>query len=502
MPLLTTHSWRIRRGLSSASVVLGLTCLPALAMPITTQGSGPYYRLVLPSQVHASSKHTDLRDLQVRNAAVLPVPFAWISGELQASDITSTKAAIYPVPQTENAESSSASRLGLQLAPDGSIRLAAPSKGTGHPAMQWIVDTHKIKDAMVQLRLELAPSAAGLFTVKVESSNDLAQWRSVSAQAQIARLKTAGSQIERLELELPSVRAKYLRISTESGSQSLPLVGVKVDSVRRAEAIPPLEWSDAITPTRCELSFCDYILPRNVPLSSVRVALSQSNTLSPVSIIGLRPVGSAATASRHRHTNPLRLLRHKNSGASQPSNTASESQTLLASTVLYRLNAASGKTTGELLSPDIALDGDTFTALRISSASTIQLLGTPAPTIRAGSYPRSLVFLAQGTAPFHLVWLEPISKNFALPLETLIPNYKRGMAVEADAASVVMPPTTAAKAQVQPSPVAATPPVADKKPWLWAMLGLALVLLSGMAYSLFRSFKTKEASESTPNSTK
>jgi Protein of unknown function (DUF3999) len=471
----------------------------ASPLPITAPGNGPYHRLAIPSSANAASQYADLRDLQVQNAAGLLVPFAWISGEVLPSEMMSTRAPVHAVPQAKEGAGGDIP-IGLKLGADGSVRLAVPAPQSGNRAavQQWIVDTHKVSGAMVQLTLSLAPSASGLFTVNVESSNDLAQWRYVSSQVQIARLKAGGSLIERLELELPSVRAKYLRISTEAGAPSLPLTGVMVDSVLRADAIAQIEWSSPIAATRCEATYCEYPLPRNVPLSSLRIALSQTNTLSPVTITGLRPSAPASSAHlqhshQYRQTNPLHLLRHKSRDTTPAPTTQTEDQAQLASTVLYRLSAAKG----EAVSLDIALDGDTYTSLRIKVASNVQLLGTPAPSIQIGSYSRSLVFLAQGAGPFRVVWLDPKDKTFALPLNTLIPNYKTGQVIEADKASIRQdsaPPDVKAASPAAQAVSAQSKPAdaGSNKLWLWGMLGLALTLLSGMVYSLFRSFNNKE----------
>ncbi len=78
------------------------------------------------------------------------------------------------------------------------------------------------------------------------------------------------------------------------------------------------------------------------------------------------------------------------------------------------------------------------------------------------------------------------------PLGTLIPDYTPGQAVLADPASVVL-----AAAATQPPSVAvdgAKGTTADpRKPWLWFALLLGLLLLAGMAWSLFQSFQKRSS---------
>jgi hypothetical protein len=195
--------------------------------------------------------------------------------------------------------------------------------------------------------------------------------------------------------------------------------------------------------------------------------------------------------------NPLYALRHRQRQPVQRSALADE--TPLVDTVVYRLAQAGG----EARSPVLALDGAVHARLRLRTSGPMSVLGATPPTISVGAVPRTLVFLAQGAAPFSLAWrsapeaagtVEGAEPGAPLALSTLIPGYAADKPVAADGASVALPLMSVAAAvapavQAQSAPMQAS----SRKWWLWGALGAGLLLLAGMAWSLFASLrKAKE----------
>ena len=119
-----------------------------------------------------------------------------------------------------------------------------------------------------------------------------------------------------------------------------------------------------------------------------------------------------------------------------------------------------------------------------------------------GAVPRTLVFLAQGAAPFSLAWrsapeavgtLEGAEPGAPLALSTLIPGYAADKPVSADDASVELPLMSVAAAVAPAAQVPAAPvQESSRKWWLWGALGAGLLLLAGMAWSLFASLRKEK----------
>jgi hypothetical protein len=473
--------WRL--ALSTAMLVVAGGVL-AVELPIAVQGVGPYYRLSLSQEIHTHSGHADLHDLQVLNGAGIPVPFAWLPGELAPEQVFSQRLPVFAVPPAQTGQEGSATVLSLRLGPDGSIQLAAASGASAKPssAGDWILDASGVKGAMVQLRLELAAGINGLFPFTLQASDDLQQWRTVDARGPLARLQAQGMQIEKLAADLHGLRARYLRLKFQMPTAMPRLLSAHVDSVQRAEVAPTLQWSAPILPSRCEAYHCDYVLPANTPADSLRINLAQINTLTPITVSGMRP---AVVPRPHGHRNPLYVLRHKRD---KPLPASDTSLRWLASTLAYRLASPQGAPTEEVVAPDVPLDGGAYTVLRLAMPSPVQRLGATAPAISLGTYPRSLVFLAQGAGPFRLGWSSD-TPSAVLPLKTLVPRYRSGQPVAADEARLELPAPALAPVASKPATDAVAGATPSKPLWLWATLALALLLLAGMAWSLFHSMR-------------
>lgn len=461
--------------------------------PLTLQGAGPYYRLTLPAALYGRASHSDLRDLRIRNGAGNPVPWAWLQEPAQAARIASQKAPLFALPASAGTAPAEA-LASLKLRSDGSLVLARPAPAP-NAAGGWIVDLSRLRGNLQQIRFDIAPSTSGVFGYRLEASDDLRDWRALGGEEQLVRLSHSGAHIERLAADLGGVRARFLRLRWSDPANAAALTGASVDSEQSSEVAPAQEWSGALAPERCAENSCDYLLPRGLPVRSLRIALADSNTFAQLEVLGLAEAGATPATSasrpllRHAH-NPLYLLRQQRA-VTRPPAAAAPDEVALADAVVYRLTQGAS----EARSPDIALDGAVWQRLRLRTAGPIGLLGATPPTIEVATTPRSLLFLAQGQPPFQLAWrgaVEPAAapaSGAAFGLATLVPGYATGKPLLADTASVALPPPAAAPV-VAPAATAATADTqAGRSAWLWAALAGGLLLLAGMAWSLFASMK-------------
>jgi hypothetical protein len=470
--------------------------------PIALQGDGPYYRLALPLVIHAHAAYGDLRDLRVRNAAGNPVPYAWLrNNEAAAPHFSSKEVPIFALSASASGTGDSAedASLGFRVRPDGSLALARKPARKPAEAAQWLIDASQLKGGLLQARFDVAPEARGLFAFRLEASDDLRHWQPVGGEEQLVRLAHAGQTIERMAVDLGGVHARFLRLRWSDPQNGAPLTGVAIDSVQEVEAVAPLQWTGALKPERCGTDHCDYALPRGLPAESLRIDLADVNTLAQVGISGLLAATPAAAEPAYVARNPLYALRHQQR---RPTPAAgSPGEVPLLDTVVYRLAQGAG----EARSPLLALDGRSYSHLRLRTAGPVSVLGPTPPAIAVGATPRTLVFLAQGAAPFSLTWNAAPEKNVvqgsspgaALPLATLLPGYSASKPVAAGQASVTLPPAPVAAVEAVVAAAAQLPvpvqPDPFRKWWLWGALGVGLLLLAGMAWSLFASLRKDRA---------
>ncbi len=455
-----------------------LLSLGAAASPreaaIALNGQGPYFRLDLPLAVYADALHPDLRDVRILNGKGDAVPYAWSSASDLRSETFSIKVPIFATA-TSTAEDSDQTATLFRLRADGTLLpVGKPATGT---RQQWIIDASQARGVLMQIRFQLAEGSNGLFPYRLETSDDLKRWANLGEEEQLVSLSRQGARIERLEAPLCGVRARFLRLRWSDPARAASLEAVFIDGIVRAEPVPRLEWSAPITPRSCTTDSCDYPVPAGTPIDSLRLQLAEQNTLATVQVFG-KWQDQANAWRHHRHHNPLYALRQKHTAPPQ----AVEQQNFLGSFTAYRLSLPGG----EARSGEQPLDGGIYHQLRLRTEGPISLLGSTPPTISIAGTPRRLVFLARGEGPFRLIWGQIMNTGEAIAVTTLLPKQPRDQAIVADNASVNIVPA----APVSTAPVLA-PPVARPEPanktWLWAILGGGLLILCGMAWSLFRA---------------
>lgn len=515
-----THPGRFTAALALALALATVSSVHAQS-PIVLRGNGPFYRLELPLAVHGIAAFDDLRDLRVRNGAGQAVPFGWLDAEPEAAQAVpaSLRAPLFalpPVPRGGSVDTSTAPAdelLSLKMRPDGSIALArvaaVPSAAAVlAPVAEWVIDASQVTGALVQIRFELAAGPMGLFPYTLEGSEDLRQWHRLGSDDQLVRLRHGEQTIERLAVALDQVRTRFLRLRWQSPALAPQLSAAWLDSVQQPElSVHAIAWGAEVRPSACGVDYCDYPAPRGLPLQSLRVVLGQPNTLAPVRLSSVSEPRAATSERPARPRNALYVLRHglhasreahKSQGGFVQGGGPAANETLLADTTVFRLNQPAG----EARSSPIAMDGGVHTRLRLRTEGPIAALGASPPSLLFGARPRALVFLAQGQTPFVLNWnanaQTALEGPGPLPLAQLIPGYQPGHAPTLGEASV-----TLAQAAVPAVPaVPATPGVAEteskaqpasssRKLWLWSALGVGLLLLGGMAWSLLSGLKAQ-----------
>lgn len=437
-----------------------LACaLPAWAgeAPLTLQGQAAYYGVTLPLAVLAQTRQADLGDIRVLNARGEPVPHAWVDG---------------PAPAPAEVQLSS---VPFFQAP------AAASAATASQQGGWIVDLRQVTGAMLELRLSVAPGTLGVYGFAIEASDDLQRWRVLDGAAQLLSLQHQGLRLEHTSFDLAGVQARYLRLRPHVGSPVPPLSAAQVSSVTHGQPVPPLQWSEPIAPTHCTAQYCDYAVPRHLPLERLAWQLSAANTLAPVDLLVQYEPGDAASTTqhsrRHRLRDQLRGVRHKDA----PVDPATTWRPLLRTTA-YWLRLPEG----ELRSPALRLDAGAVTQLRVQPVGGMVQLGSQPPTVRIGAQAAQLVFLAREPAPYRLAWGGDAAP--ATSLAQLMPARKAHDPLPVDTATVVMaaPAPVAAPA----ASASASAPAPSRKLWLWGVLLAALSVMGLMAWQLLRPAKT------------
>lgn len=189
----------------------------AWGFPIRTQATASFYAVELPIEVNRSVTDPDLRDAGVYNSDGKPVPhlIAPVHDESERT-IRSSPLPILPLYASGRPDES---RITLQRDGDGtqfSLEIEdVKTPAEGERLVAYIVDARQADDNAVALELIWAPRASGFMgSVTVEGSNDLQNWTAAGA-AVVADLKEDSASIVQRRVKLRPADYDYLRIRWE-----------------------------------------------------------------------------------------------------------------------------------------------------------------------------------------------------------------------------------------------------------------------------------------------
>ena len=457
----------------------------------------PYHSLALPLSVYRDAKDSQLSDLRIRNANGEFLSYAWLSSSQQADEqlqLLSQSVAIFPLPQRE-IEQTSNTQLEVIQSGDGSLRWRSEGRtttATSKAVTTWIIDASALMRAaktqskqgkhsqaqLVQLRLQVDAAFQGVAGFALEVSEDLQHWRRLDVRPQLVQLRNKGMDLEQSEFSLPAVREAYLRLTWDEPNNAPALVGAKIDAQYQAWNLPKLMWTQGIKPSKCDTVICEYEVPRNMPIDSLRLRLQSSNAVAEVLAFGLN---DSHVEERHhlRHSlNPLYVLRHQK--RSPPASYEQEDYVTDFKAFRLQLN---GK---DVESDAVSGNGRAYKTIRLRSLPSFAAFGSTPPLLELGSMERQIVFLARGAEPYRIEWGGDEKQGAAVSMNALMPSDVVNEFSSGASLSMLQPEAAvkASTANVQaPAASQSTEQQQQRKWWLWALLAAAVGVLGWMVWS-------------------
>jgi len=421
----------------------------AWTAPIAVDGREALYVAELPLAVYAGSVHRGLADLRVYNGAGENVPHA-LRG-VAVPDPRRREAVqvpIFPVWAKPGAEIGGVS-VRVQQGRGGSIidvktneRGAAPRRVAG-----YLVDTSALEERLQALEFDWNEVGDDGFAgrVRIETSDDLARWTFV-AEGPLVTLRHAGHVLAQKRIELKRVKAKYLRVSWPTSQEMPQLTAVLAEPVDSPVETPRAWQSVEASPGEKPGEYL-FDLGANAPFDRLRLELPNPNTVAPVQFL-----------VRTKRADPWRLV---------------------ASATVYRLSQA-GQT---FVSGDTMIRPTRERYWLVRADPRSGGLGGGMPKLTAGFLPQQLLFVARGEGPFVLAFGSAKVASAALPVATLVPDYRDDKPLEAARA-------TLGEARAQLRAPSAWPEWLELEPgdWkklaLWGVLVIGVALLAWMAWRL------------------
>lgn len=420
----------------------------AYALPLEFEVGGALYEFPLPAAVYQGAARPDLGDLRVFNGNDEVVPHVVRRAPVAPLASSSVPLMFFPIYDESGARIDDLS-LKIHRAPDGQI-VGMESRGSargGRRVVAYVVDAAALDRPLAGLELNwVAQADDGIFRLDVAYSDNLKDWRSAVRGAAVVRLQYAGHRLERQRVELPGIKARYLRLTWPQSDRALALTAVRGVPTQTAPVVSR-DWR-RLAAVRAQVGEYFYDTNGVMPLDRVRVLLPDKNSL-----VNLRLDSRATPDAEWR---------------------------LRASGLIYDLeiDARPLRQTEFGFAPA----AERYWRIRLERRE----LGLGQPALEVGWSAHTVVFVAQGAGPYRLAYgsgrAEPVDFNVG---ELLRPAPR-------DAGARLAPrPVRAGAPQVWGGEPARRIPLAGGwKIWgLWLALGLGVAGLGWMALRLIRQLK-------------
>jgi hypothetical protein len=431
----------------------------AFGIPLTVEAESAFYRAALPAAFYAGSARADQGDLRVFNGDAAAVPYARLDSPAAPREKkSSAELPIFPLRIDEQSGDLSGLSLSVtQSAGKTSVSLTT-KEGQPVPAQRlagYLVDATAVHEPISAIKLAWKLKSGGMNTrIRVETSDDLNQWRTQVGDAPLLDLEYEGRHLLRDRVEFRQAPAKYLRISWP-GQPSPEIYGVLAEFGDRVlEA--PRQWTEApgsaVVDNENEFQFD---LGGALPVDRVAIDLPELNSVVPAQLL-----------ARTAPTEPWRPV---------------------SSLVTYRLR----QDAGEVSAPPLVVAPVTYRywLLRVDPKSGG--VGRGQPRMRAGWIVQEIVFAARGTGPFLIAYGNVSAASSALPVSTLVPGYT--LAGQPPGAIAVAHTGAAAPLGHLEQ---AKPPREYRRATLWGVLILGVMVLAWMAWQLSRQLNASSSLKS------
>ncbi len=437
----------------------------AYGLKIDASGSEALYDVALPPAVYQGVTRRDLGDMRVFNGAGEVVPTAWRPRRTEKAEAGArVPLTLFPLKAVAGANVDGLA-INVTRNAAGAVSVNVKSEGAQAASLQtiaYLIDMSAQDRALRTIELDWKSVEGFSGRLRVDASDDLANWRTVVAGAPLLNLEVGGQRLQQKRVELPQQKAKYLRlvwvreVATSGAKNIFPELTAASGELAEKFVEATREWSKFGANKGEKEGEYLFDLKGQFPVDRLRLELPQANTIAQMEVL-----------ARDKAEQPWRAV---------------------ARGVAYRLNQQGH----EVLSPDIQVSAFSERWMMIRVDQRGGGLGSGMPLLNAGWVPHQLVFAARGAPPFTLAYGNRAAQAGALPIESLIPGYREDAGASVRTAKtgvqqVVNVQATSAQPQKELGGEARLQAQIDWKRWsLWGVLGLGVLVLGAMAWRLMK----------------
>lgn len=467
-----TYAWRKNMSVAAlvASTLFASTTFAQSPNDFTTRADvvapsgASMVRAALPAASIAALRGASGDDLRVFNAGGVSLPHALIDASTEASarvDAPGQRIDALPIYASATSANAGAPTLRIEEGPNRRVIEYSSAKAAATATQEprgLLFDTRRVASDVRAVELEGTLPNATIVKVSLDISADLKTWRTLVSDAPVFDFGTdaTGKGPSNRRIELPvaqSLKDHYVRL-TSSESAALQIVALTTVGVGSVKASQPT----AITlgaPTVAADNAAEWTLSTGLRASGMRLQTTANNALMPVRIL-----------TRARAGDPWQAV---------------------ASTVVYRLAGASD---ADRVNPSLPINAPLASQLRVEALRGYILTAVPL-TLALEYPPLQVLFIATGDGPFSIATGKAGLETASLPVATLLPNYTSGAEFATPLLQATVTTVDAKQRSAGQTARDSLSELVNRSTVLWAVLGLAVLVLGGLAVSLLRSSKSR-----------
>ncbi len=433
-------------------ILLGLLGFNAQAATFSLDAASqqPFYQSTLPAEVYQYTRHSDLADLHVFNGKNTLVPHAFIS---LPSKSTVKIEPLKFVTISEDALKNGAS-LRLKIEKNGSasnITIEDNAQNIQQDKQIYLIALKEKHEIIHKLKFNWDGAEDKLVNIEIASSDDLQTWQ-IRNTGNLLKTSNVANSILKDSLEFNDIGEKYLKI-TITKSADLVLTGITAE-IDEGVTAKPIELESALTflsrseESKTAQTNIEFEATGRYPAHALSIKLPEANTVVSFTIV-----------TRNKITDPWQHVTTGNA---------------------FQFNQA-----GQALnSPDVTFSPLTARYWRLQFNAAGGGVGAENPQVSLKFSPHMIVWNARGDSPFSLTVGEDSAntKPSHFALSHLMPEATADKITQLPIATLKLADTKSSAPMWQVSELESS----YKPYYLWAGLGLGVLVLFGMAFSLLR----------------
>jgi uncharacterized protein DUF3999 len=416
---------------------------------IRTDAAGSLYRVLLPDDVYETSTRADLADMRVLNAAGDAVPHTLRQVPRTAGpDPEWRRVPSFPMAE---AQTGSAARTHVRIGADGAVLEVTKDRSAGRATTAYLIDASGVKEPLAKIALtwDAAPGVTFLAPVSVSASDDLNGWRTVVASSAVAQLQRETFTLTQNEIGLPGERAKYLRVSWPRELAAVTLKSVRVQP-RTEAASREIRWRTLTAERIASAGDAEYDTRAFLPVEYVDIEFADPTDAASVTIRS-RPGPASPWVTRYTG-------------------------------LFYVLQEARES----IHNPYAHIDRASERYWDVQTTKEGGWKPNRAPRLKVGWHPHELFFVAQGSAPYTLVYGSARVGRADAPVDELLSTLNQSAhETQVRSATLGERRTLGGAEALNRAPT----PLPWKQIVLWAVLIVAVATLALIASRLFREQK-------------